>query len=80
MTSKINQICQVIDNQHCMGTDGLRDYYAARHVRNFNLKKNPIERFVAIQKELKNYNVRVSLKPDERVHLYAYETKAEVTL
>jgi len=60
--SKIEQICELLRGQHVMGDqDGLREYHAAKRVRDANRKRDNFDRFQAMKRALKNYHVRCEL-------------------
>jgi PHP family Zn ribbon phosphoesterase len=59
MASKIEQILRVIRDAHVMGSNGLRDYHAARLARDANRCGTSESRFDAMRKALKNHRVTV---------------------
>lgn len=59
--SKVEQILKVIEGSHVMGSNGLRDYHAARLARDANRCGTTESRFIAMRKALKNHRVTVKL-------------------
>lgn len=57
MASKIEQIRRLIDGQHCMGSDGLRDYHAARAVRDAKRYKGEMAQLAKVKHALNPYPV-----------------------
>jgi len=62
--SKIGAILSVIEGEHCMGVDGLRDYHIASTVRDAGRIRDPHKRFRTIQLALTNYAVTVTWMVD----------------
>ena len=80
MTSKISQLRALIDGQHCMGNDGLRDYHCAKAALNAARKRNTIDRFNAIRLVLKNHNVIVSLTADGKARIHCPIKRQEMEI
>ena len=79
MASKIEQIRSLIDGTHVMGDlNGLREYHAARAVRDANRCGTTDSRFAAMRKALKNYRVSVTREPgSSTIRIRNHATGAE---
>jgi hypothetical protein len=76
---KLRNILNLIQGTHCLGEDGLRDYHAAKEVRDAARCKFIVTRFARISEALRPYNVMVS-RTDNRVRIFKPTTQEEMYL
>lgn len=72
--SKVEQVKAVIAGKHCMGSDSLTDYHAARKAVNACHCLDPYAKLATVKRALKNYNVVATLGPVGDVMIRDFST------
>ncbi len=75
-----DKIRKVIDGEHVMGEDGLRDYHKVETVKSDLRIRDRRIRFLSVKSVLAPYRVMVSLTADEKVRIYSPSKQLEVIL
>jgi len=80
IVSKIRDIENVIGNAHCLGPDPLKDYHAARKVRNACRVVSCNERFLIIRNALHAYNVTITLLSSDPIQIRIRNNRANTEI